>query len=389
MCPEIVTCPELEAARRLVPEIAARAQEFEAARRIAPEIVQRFSDDGLVDMAVPAVYGGRESHPLDIVRVIEEISYADGSAGWCLMNYQTAALASAVLPTEWGEKIFGGSVRCVPAGVLAPTCRAYFVDGGMVVTGRWGYGSGIDNVNWLLGTAVMYNDDDTARTNADGSPEILLPFFSRDQFTIHDTWHVSGLCASGSHDVEVKDAFVPDGRWVSLADPPVVDRPLFHFPIATLFPPTVVAVCIGIARAAFDSFVALATDKTPAWSTSRLAARTSAQIDVARAEAYIDSGRSYVFETVEALWDEILQGQEPSTDARRRTRLASTHACEAATAAVDLLYRAGGGSSIYNDSPLQRYFRDIHATSQHVQIAHGGFENMGRLRLTGELQGPF
>ena len=389
MRPEIITCPELEAARRFAPEIAARAREFEDARKLAPEIVQRFVDDGLVDMAVPTAYGGRESHPLDIVRVIEEISYGDASAGWCLMNYQTTALVSGILSKRWGEEIFGGSVRCCPAGVLAPTSRAYFVDGGMVVTGRWAYGSGCDNANWLLATAVMYNDDDTPRTNPDGSPEILLPLLSRDQFTILDTWYVSGLCASGSHDVEVKDAFVPDGRWVTLADPPLFDGPLFRFPIATLFPPTVVAVSIGIARAAFDSFVELATDKVPAWKKSHLAEQTSAQIDVAHAEANIDSARSYVFETVEALWDEILQGQEPSTDARRRTRLASTYACEAATAAVDLLYRAGGGSSIYDDNPLQRYFRDIHATSQHVQIGHVGFENMGRLRLTGELQGPF
>ena len=124
MASESVTCPELEAARRLAPEIASRAQEFERARCLSPEIVQRFSDDGLVDMAVPSVYGGRESPPLDILRVFEEISYADGSAGWCLMNYATSALVSGVLPPHWGREVFGGSTRCVPAGVLAPTSRA-------------------------------------------------------------------------------------------------------------------------------------------------------------------------------------------------------------------------------------------------------------------------
>ena len=116
---ESVTCPELEAARSLGPEIAARAQEFERARCLAPEIVQRFADDGLVDMCVPAGYGGRECAPLDILRVLEEISYADGSAGWCLMNYATSALVSGVLSPHWGSEIFGGSPRCVPAGVLA------------------------------------------------------------------------------------------------------------------------------------------------------------------------------------------------------------------------------------------------------------------------------
>jgi len=390
MQPEVTVGAELKAAQQLIPNIAARGREIESARRVPADIVKCLVDEGLVDMAVPMAYGGRASDPLDIVKVIEAISYADGSTGWCLMNYQTSALVSAFLPQTWGEAIFGANERCVPAGVLAPTARGRFVDGGIVVNGRWRFGSGCDNANWLLGTALMVNDDGKPQTKADGSPEILWPMFSMDQISILDTWYVSGLCGSGSHDLEVTDAFVPEGRWLtSLADPAVIDEPLFRFPILSLFPPTVVAVPLGIARAALDSFLALARDKVPHGAAAPLAQRSSAQIDAARAEALIEGARGYVYETTDSLWKLVQRGQDVTSDARRRVRLAACHACEAVAQAVNLLYRAGGGSAIFDDNPLQRHFRDIHATTQHIQISHGNFETMGRLRLTGSLDLPY
>jgi len=380
--------PELRAARRLVPGIAARAREFEAARRLPDDIVRAFTDAELVQMAVPKRYGGLESDPIDLLRVIEEISFADGSAGWCLMNYQTTALASGLLPKHWGKAIFAGPEPAVPAGVLAPTGRGRRVEGGIVVNGRWGFASGCPGANWLLGTVAMETDDGDPAGATENTSAVVLPMFSSDQFVIHDTWHVSGLCGSGSHDVEVQEAFVPEGRWITLADPPTVDTPLFRIPIVSLFPPCVVAVALGIARAALESFAELAQRKVPAQRNKTLAERAGAQDDFARAEALIDAGRSYVFATTEALWDLVTHDQSVSVEARRRARLASCHAAASAARAVDLLYTAGGSSSIFSDNPLQRHWRDIHATTQHIQIAQGNYETMGRLRLTGVLDGP-
>ncbi len=375
--------PQLAAARRLAPQLAARALEFEEARRLPDDIVRAFVKDELVQMAVPKVYGGLESHALDTLRVVEEISYGDGSAGWVLMNYQTTALVSGILPKHWGESIFAGPEPAVPAGVLALTGSARRVDGGLVASGRWRFASGCPGANWLLGTVVIEGGGDG---NSD-SPEVLLPMFPREDVAIHDTWDVVGLCGSGSHDVEVREAFVPEGRWVTLADPPAVDTTLYRVPIVTLFPPCVVAVALGIARAALESFQQLAERKVPAQSSGSLAERPSAQIDFAKAEALVSSARSYVFETTEALWDEVERVGTASIEVRRRARLASCHAAASAAEAIDRLYTAAGTSSIFSTHPLQRHWRDIHTATQHIQIAQGNYESMGRLRLTGESRG--
>jgi len=387
MLSEANECAELITARRLVPTIAERAIEAEQNRHLAPVTVQSMADAGLVQMAIPAAYGGLESRLSDTLRVIEEISYADASAGWCLMNYQTTAFGAALLPPAAATAIFAAPERAVPAGVLAPTGRGRFVDGGMLVSGRWAFASGCDNANWLLGTVVITDKDDKPQFNPDGTPQILLPFFNRDQFEILDTWRVSGLRASGSHDVEVRDALVPEGHWLSLADPPQARGTLFEFPIVSTFPPAVAAVALGAARAAFDCFVDLARSKVPVGGTTPLRERGSAQIDIARAEALTDSARSYLYETVEALWTMVEQRQPASLDARRRVRLAGIHAADSAAAAVDLLYNAAGASSIADSCPLQRHFRDVHVVTQHMHVSGAGYERMGKLRLTDILEG--
>lgn len=388
MQPERSECVELVAERRQAPAIAARAVEFERMRRLAPETVHAMVAADFVQMAVPAVYGGRESRLDDILRVAEEISRADASAGWCLINYQTTAFVAALLEPRWASEIFATPEHAVPAGVLAPTARGRFVDGGMIVNGRWAFASGCDNANWLLGTVVMVTADGHPCSNPDGSSMVLLPFFSRDQFTILDTWRVSGRRASGSHDVEVHDAFVPAGRWLRLDDPVRVDGPLYRFPIVSTFPPAVAAVALGTARAALDCFLELARDKVPAGGSTSLRDRAAAQIDVARAEALMDSARSYVYETVDDLWRTVERGEAATVDARRRIRLAGIHAAATAARAVDLLYNAAGASAIADSCPLQRHFRDVHAVTQHLHVSGPGFERMGRLRLTGVADGP-
>ena len=379
--------PELGRAREIVPAIAAKALEFEYNRRLSSEIVKLMVDAGLVQMAIPKEYGGQESRLIEILQVIEEISYADASAGWCLMNYQTTALLSAMLKPKWATAIFGGPEYAVPAGCLAPTARARFVKDGIVVDGRWGFASGCDNANWFLGTVIVLDEENREQLNSDGSSMTLLPFFSREQLDIIDTWHVSGLRGSGSHDVEIRNGFVPEGRWLTLNDPLSVDGTLFRFPAVSTFPPAVAAVSIGIARAAFDCFVKLAAEKVPAAGTTPICQLGSVQIDVARAEALTDSARSYVYDAVQSLWAVIDQGLTATIDARRRIRLAGTHAAAMAASSVDLLYNAAGASSISETCPLQRHFRDVHVTTQHHHVNGAGFERMGRLRLTGTVDG--
>ena len=107
---------QIEAAEALVPELKSRAEEIERLRQLPQDIVQSFVDAELVQMAIAECYGGLESHPLDIMRTIEIISSADASAGWCLMNYQTAAFICGSIAPEWARAVFDGAERLRSVG---------------------------------------------------------------------------------------------------------------------------------------------------------------------------------------------------------------------------------------------------------------------------------
>jgi len=212
-------------------------------------------------------------------------------------------------------------------------------------------------------------------------PEMLLVFFPAEEVTIHDTWHTSGLCGTGSHDIEVTEVFVPEGRWAVLGNPARVDAPLYRFPTLGLLALGVSAVALGIAQHAIETFVALATAKVPTGSKRSLAQRDGVQKDLARAQASVKSARAYTFEAIDAAWDEAESNGKLSTDTKANLRLAASNNAWSAVVAVDLLYHSAGGSSIYKTNDLQRCFRDVHVATQHIMVAQPTFEVVGKIML--------
>jgi alkylation response protein AidB-like acyl-CoA dehydrogenase len=196
-----------------------------------------------------------------------------------------------------------------------------------------------------------------------------------------DTWHVSGLCGTGSTDFAMNDLFVPDARAVGLGVDGPLERPLYAFPQFGLLAMGIAAVALGLARAAIDALVAIAGGKTPQGSARPLAARPAAQADVSRAEALLRSSRAFYYEAIERAWEGACARGRIEAEHRRDVRLATTHATRSCAEAVDLMYDLGGGTSVYQKSPLQRVFRDVHVATQHMMVSPATMELTGRLLL--------
>jgi alkylation response protein AidB-like acyl-CoA dehydrogenase len=146
------------------------------------------------------------------------------------------------------------------------------------------------------------------------------------------------------------------------------------------------ALVSGIARGAIDDFIALAknkpiTFKSPSASKAMLRDETYAQCTVAQAEAMVSSARGFVFEAIGDMWNTLLSGDLPSLWQRARARLAMVHASTACTQAVELLYKASGGSSVYTGNPFDRRLRDIQTVNQHTVVSLKTWEVTGRVLL--------
>ncbi|MCY4343044.1 MAG: acyl-CoA dehydrogenase family protein [Gammaproteobacteria bacterium] len=362
------------------PEIRERAADIEAARRMPRDLAARMAGAGLFRALVPARYGGGQVHPREFFDAVMTTAEADGSVGWCLMIGASTGLLAATLADDAARATFAANPDAIVTGVTAPMGRAEAVPGGMRVSGRWPFGSASQVSNWICGGSVVLENGEPRRS-AQGGPEVILPLFEASAVRIHDSWHTSGLCGTGSNDIEVHDAFVPEGRWVALGAPPRIGAPLYRFPFFGLLALGVSAVSLGIARHAIGAFTALAGGKQPSGSRRTLAQRGSVQQDLARAEALVASGQALTHQAIDQAWRQAERAGRLDRAVKAQLRLAATNNAWSAAQAVDRLYHAAGGSSIYRSSVLQRCFRDVHVTTQHIMVAQPTYEVVGRVLL--------
>jgi alkylation response protein AidB-like acyl-CoA dehydrogenase len=255
----------------------------------------------------------------------------------------------------------------------------------MTVTGRWPFASGVLHSAWMVGGCVVM-DGDKPRLLKTGAPDVHLVAFARPQLEVLETWAVTGLRGSGSHDMKADGAVVPRGRAVSLFTARAVQEgPLYAFPVFGLLAVGVAAVGLGIARGALADFVELAGAKTPSMSRRLMRDHAATQTTAAGAWARLRSARALLRETVEEAWTEARQERAVSLQKRAALRIAATHAATESAAVVTAIHHAAGGSAIYDASPLERRFRDIHTLTAHMIVGPSTPELGGRVLLGAEV----
>ena len=373
----------IERARALMSLARECADEAERERQLPKRLAEALAGAGLHRLAVPADVGGAETDPETQIRAIEAISEADGAAGWNLMiGIENAGAIGAAFPPEVASALFSdpGVIFC---GALNPLGRAERVETpkpGYRVSGRWPFASGCHNAAYFFGQCILYLGEERVPDEQLGVTllEVLVP--ARD-FEIVDTWHVSGLRGSGSHDVQVQDLFVPD-RMTSQVLKRVYPRgPLFRMPLFSRLAYNKVGVATGIARAAIDHFVALATQKVPRASTRSLRERPDAQLAVADAETHLRSARAWVFDAVGELWETVRAGDPATREQRALLQLACSHAATASIEAVERVHSAAGASANFTENPLERCARDVRVVPQHIMVSPQWRDAMGRVLL--------
>ena len=371
----------LQAARRIAPLAAERAEQTERERALGPDLLGELRDGGLMRMCLPRALGGEEAEPAEMIEAIEVLARGDGAAAWCAMIASTSSLLGAYLPPAEAQAIYDGG-RTITGGVFAPRGRAERRGEEFTVSGRWSFVSGVGHCSWVMGGCVVASDG-TVETLDSGAPDVRLMLMPIDGVEVIDTWSVSGLRGTGSHDIVAHELTVPASRSASMfSDRPQHPGALYSFPLFGMLAAGIATVALGIARAAIDDLVALAAVKTPAASAKSLAERAVVQSQVAHADAAQRAARALLLEQARESWHAAVAGGSIPVEQRLGLRLAASHAAEAAATATTAMYHAGGGSSIYDSSPLQRRLRDVHVATQHMMIAPPSWELAGRLLLS-------
>ncbi|HEY3464104.1 MAG TPA: acyl-CoA dehydrogenase family protein [Amycolatopsis sp.] len=374
------TTAAVTAARDIAPELSARAVEAEQLQTLPRDLVERAREAGLFRLATPRALGGLELPPAEIVEVVEELSRADGSAGWTITIGNGSAFLAWLDPAVAADLVKGvpdpiGGGVFAPMGRLTPDGEGKFG-----LTGRWAFCSGSPHSDLFFNGAMVF--DGTAPRMVPGrGPDWRLAVVPAAQVRVLDNWDVTGLRGTGSHDVTV-EAVVREEHTVSpFTEPARHDGPLWRFPFFTFVGTLMAGVPLGIARRALDEFTAFAPAKIRPPGPGPIAEDGDVQIALTRAEGRLRSARSFVFDALGDLWATAQAGDVPDVKQRGQFLLATQQAMRASLSAVNIAFGFAGAGALHADQPVQRCFRDVHAASQHIYFSAAASKRYAKLRF--------
>jgi alkylation response protein AidB-like acyl-CoA dehydrogenase len=370
----------LERSRKLVPQVAARADEIAEGRRLPADLVTELKAAGVFRMPMPAAWGGPEMSPRAQNEVVEILSAADPSVGWCAMIGSDAGFYAAFLEEDAARALYP-DLDGVTAGMVQPAGRAVRVPGGYRVSGRWAFGSGCTHADVLIGGCLVFEGDQPV-LDASGRPLWRIAMAPAPAWQVLDTWHTTGLAGSGSHDYTTSDLFVPEERTFSLFDPVRRSEPLYAFP--GMFFANMHGVALGLARRAIDVVQRLAAEKTLVPELVLMKNAPRVRIALARAEAMLGAARAYTYETMDRVWDELQSAGRLSREARLHLAMSRVGAFQTARDVAQLMLDTAGSSSIYKSSPLDRLLRDAITIRTHAAVQERILEAISALAVDEE-----
>lgn len=366
------------AARELLPLLRGNAAETESRRRLTDEVVQALDGAGILGLRRPARHGGHEADTRVVTDVVTEVARGDGATGWTVAVWAISSWMMSRFPEKVQEEVFSSPGTRV-SGIIGPSAVAEPAEGGVVVSGKWSFNTGVQQSDWNTSAAVL--------ARPDGGFEPVMLAVPVSDLTVLDDWEAAGLRGSGSVSTAAENLFVPQERVLPVV-PVLQGRPadtaedpsgVYSVPFMPTACATISGVALGLALAARDLFFErLPGRKITYTSYEDQAAAPVTHLTVAEAEAAIEEAS---FHTRRAAEIADLGGPDGSWTVRDRTRvrLHMGAACRRAREAVTLLADASGASSVYSSVPIQRVERDIRTLSLHA-IMHPttNFELHGR-----------
>jgi alkylation response protein AidB-like acyl-CoA dehydrogenase len=375
-----MTAVEIKAAAlALVPEIEARTKEIAELRRLPRDLVLKLKKAGAYSIMMPRAWGGPEMSPREQIDVIEIYSAADPSVGWCVMIGSDSGFFAAFHEETAARELYP-EIDYSMGGSVSPLGRAVRVPGGFRVSGRWSFGSNINNAEVIMVICPVYEGDSPVLVN--GRHEMRMFSAPAASWEIIDTWHTTGLAGTGSNDYAAKDLFIPESHTIPdvLAAQPRRREPLYAW--WPVFLSNMHGVPLGLARRAIDIVKAMASQKRQPNVTRPTESLLMKEVPrvraaIARAEMSLGAARAYTYETADRLWDDLCREGRVSRETRVAIALSRQCAFRTGRNIAQLMVDTAGSSAIYRTSPLDGLLRDAITMCQHWTAQERTLELIG------------
>ena len=357
----------IERARSMIPRLAERAAQAEADGKIPEETIRELEEAGLLRVLQPKRWGGHEMDP----RVFYSIQIALGegcmSTAWVYGVMGVHYWQLPLFPEQAQQDVWGNNPSTRIASTYMPVGKAEAVEGGYRFSGRWGFSSGCEHADWIfLGGLLPKKDGSGALEHC----TFLLP---KSDFKIVKNWDVLGLRATGSHDIVVENAFVPEHHTQRTNDytdegcPGRAINPswLYRIPFIQVFQRAVSTACIGALNGAIAHFRKLSSAHVGKHG-GKTAEDVNAQLAVTEAMMVADEQALVLLRNYEPIIVHAKAGTRMEVEGRLFQRAQSARVAKVCAGPVNELLRACAGSGLYKTNPIERFFRDVHQARGHI-----------------------
>ncbi|WP_280340091.1 acyl-CoA dehydrogenase family protein [Nocardia neocaledoniensis] len=347
-----------------------QAPEAERLGQLPDATARLLKEAGPIRLLQPKKYGGFESHPREFAETVMATAALDGASGWITGIVGVHPWQLAFADPKVQDEVWSDDHDTWIASPYAPTGIARPVEGGYIFNGRWQFSSGTDHCDWIF-LGAMLGDPEGKMAQPPTMLHMILP---RSDYTIvEDSWNVVGLKGTGSKDIIVKDAFVPDYR-VMNGDHVIdgtaqkeygVTETLFKMPWSTMFPLGISSAVVGIAEGALAAHLDYQRDRVGAQGTA-VKDDPYVLFAIGEAAADINAARQELLTNVDRVFDLVEAGKEIGFAERAAVRRTQVRAAWRAVTAVDQIFARSGGNAMRMDKPLQRFWRDAHVGLAHA-----------------------
>ena len=357
----------IERARAMAPRLAERARAAEDAGLVPRETIDEMQEAGFFKVLQPKRWGGYEMDPRVFYLVQMELAKGCMATAWIYGVVGVHNWQIPLFPEQAQIDVWGKDPSTLTASTYMPTGKAEPVEGGYNFSGRWSWSSGSQHCEWILLGGLLPKKDGS------GALEHCTFLLPKADFEIVNNFDVLGLRATGSHDIQVTNAFVPEHRTHRTndhSDAGCLGRAtnpgwLYRSPFTQVFQRAVSTACIGATEGAVDSFRQRAASFVGKHG-AKTAEDVNAQLAVSEAMMTTDQLKLVLFRNFQRIVDCAQSGEKMPVEERLMQRAQAAQVPKLCAAVVNEVMRACAAGGVFKTNPIERTFRDLHVARGHI-----------------------
>jgi 3-hydroxy-9,10-secoandrosta-1,3,5(10)-triene-9,17-dione monooxygenase len=382
----------IDRARALIPFLRQHADANDKATKLVPEVVRALHENGLFRYIQPKIWGGMELDFVSYFDIPEMLGRGDAATGWVVANLASHHRGLCLWPLKTQEEIWGNDPdTLIASGIAYAQGSATLVEGGIELTGKWGFSSGVDHSEWEQLACVV--------KDAEGKPiDWRMCQVPQSQFTVINDWQTLGMRGTGSRTVTCQKIFVPDYRALSMhiANPKhefpglkLHSNAMFKIPTASLGGHCIAGAMTGNAQAALELTTEMVKLRSTNYTGAKMRDFQTVQLRIGMAGAKIDAVRTWLRNDCLEAHNLYRTGGKLTIEAKLRYKRNCAMGMKLLVEAVDTLFEMSGAMGIYDNSPLQRIYRDQHAAAGHFSFSTDAqLTPWAQVQLGGEFKSP-